>query len=147
MSPTDSQPKATPSSTTTSTPSTLTLITRTLADIPSLARLFVETLLSPILDPNSWTQPTASAGSFSGSGSSSGSWGGGRLGGRGGGSWFGGGSSGGGSGGSGAGGGGRRLGTIAGLNGSGSEFFSEFWERSLCLWIVRSTFGIAWLEI
>lgn len=136
MSPTDSQPKSKPTSASAATVggnntfrSPIRVLQDVVQDTTTLARLFVETLLSPLLDPNSWTSgPTlsnaASGGGSSwssGSGSGSGS-GGNRLGGGGGGggSWFGGGSSGGG--GNGGGGGGRRLGTIAGLNGSGSEF-------------------------
>lgn len=120
MSPTDSQPKASPPSpSSASTRSPIRLAQDTLQDTITLTRLFFETLVSPIFDPSSWIYgTTASAGSFS-SGSSGN--GGSRLGGGGGG-WFGGGSSNGRGGPSGGGsGGGRRLGTIAGLNGSGSK--------------------------
>ncbi|KAI5451336.1 hypothetical protein NCC49_001930 [Naganishia albida] len=109
MSPTDSQPKPAPAPNST-TRSPLRLIQDATQDTLTLARLFVETLISPLTDPSSWTQaPSPSVSSGGGS----------RLGGGGG--WFGG------NGGSGrgpsSGGGGRRLGTIAGLNGSGSEWF------------------------
>ncbi|KAJ9101265.1 hypothetical protein QFC21_003484 [Naganishia friedmannii] len=131
MSPTDSQPKSKPTLAPASTVggsgasrSPIRLVQDTVQVATTLARLFFETLLSPLFDPNSWMNgPTLSSfGSSSGSGSTSGS-GGSRLGSSGGGSWFGGGesSNGGRSGGSGngGGGGGRRLGTIGGLNGSG----------------------------
>lgn len=125
MSPTDSQPK--PTLNTTSNRSPIRLVQDAAHDGLTLARLFVETLVSPLTDPSSWTHaPSAAAGSFSSGGS-----GGSRLGG--GGVWFGSSGRGGPSGGS---GGGRRLGTIAGLNGGGSECFvflpTVVFSRSWC---------------
>lgn len=153
MSPTDSQPKPTPSpssSTTATTRSPFTTIQETLTEISTLTRLFFETLLSPLLDPNSWTQPSiASTGAFGTGVGGSASGGGSRLGGGGSASWFGrGGSSGGGSGGgaAGGGGGGRRLGTIAGLNGSGSKS-PVLLSHELSLGALRGCFPLIFLRL
>ncbi|KIR96075.1 hypothetical protein L804_06566 [Cryptococcus deuterogattii 2001/935-1] len=88
-----------------------------LSDFATLAYLFFETLVSPIVNPASWTDPTArpkSAGTGrpgapGGGGGPGGGWGGG-----------GGGGGGGGSGGGGGGGGGRGFMTMGDLRGGGT---------------------------
>ncbi|KAG7562970.1 hypothetical protein FFLO_01660 [Filobasidium floriforme] len=66
MSPTDSQPKessikpaatARPVPTRQSSPSIITRFVNGLQDVQVLGWVFLETLLSPVLDPSSWTRP------------------------------------------------------------------------------------------
>ncbi|OXM75647.1 hypothetical protein C364_07060 [Cryptococcus neoformans Bt63] len=87
-----------------------------ISDFATLAYLFFETLVSPIVNPASWTDPTARPKSR-GTGRPGGPGGGGS--GPGGG-WRGGGGGGGGGGGSGGGGGGRGFMTMGDLRGGGT---------------------------